>query len=289
VAVILVGLAATAAACGATPAAHPGTTPAATRPVSVVPAPAGLLGGGPPQPDGSMWVLAGTGGARTLQRLDLTSGRVSVISPVSAAAATVAQSSSGVLGVGLATRTAGALELHNGANGTLMSTVALAAPARDVVAGSGGTTFYVLAGTPSAAGVTLVNATTGRAGATVPVPAATVALAVDPAEQNLYALGPGGQVSVVAVGNGAVVAHFPAGPSGRALALSSDGQTLYVLEGNGAVDDVAVLKTATERQVTALPAPADAVDLQLSLDGHLLYELVGSPSVGNIQAFPAGR
>jgi len=285
--VLLAGLTPALAACGGGGTAAPPSTRPATHPLAAVPAPAGLLGGGAPQADGQMWVLGGTSSSRTLQLLDLTDGKAALIVPESAAAAAVSQSPSGLLGVGLATATTGALEVRNGATGALQASVAVGAPVRAVAAGGDGTTFYVLDGTSSVASVALVNAAAGRAGVTLPVPADTIAVAIDPLGQNLYALERSGQVTQVAVGSGQVVARYAVGASPRRLAISSDGHTLYVLKGSGGVDDVSVVMTTTERQVAALPAPADCVGLELSLDGRQLYELVGTPSIGNIQVFAA--
>ena len=69
--------------------------------------------------------------------------------------------SSGVIGLALATKHSGALELLT-RPGKLVKTVALPAPARQVVVGSDGTTFYVLTGTATTASVTIVGSRGGR-------------------------------------------------------------------------------------------------------------------------------
>ena len=65
---------------------------------------------------------------------------------VSASARSVAESSPGILGLALGSRTSGALELLDGRTSKVITTVALPAPARYVTLGSDGTTFYVLSG-----------------------------------------------------------------------------------------------------------------------------------------------
>jgi len=277
------------AACGGTgPSGGPGSSSnaSAVKPTQSFPAPAGLLAGGPPQPNGFMWLLARAKGAATLQELNLTSGRITTIVPESLTADSVTQASTGVVAVGLATATTGALELRNGSSGALVSTVPLGAPVRSVAAGSDGSTFYVLNRNSTSASVTLVNATTGHPSGSVPVPLDTATIAVPPAGADLLALSPSGKVAEVDLGTGKVVSEFPVGPNPLSLALSNTGTTLYVLKSVGAGTNVGVISLATQRQTTALPAPANCVGIQVSLDGKDLYDLVGTDSYGNVQVFP---
>ncbi len=67
------------------------------------------------------------------------------------------------------------------------------------------------------------------------------------------------------------------------MAVSSDGASLYVLKGEGAGRNVAVVDLATQAVTSVLPAPAGSVDVVLSPDGSMLYQIVGTPDVGNVQ------
>ena len=100
------------------------------------------------------------------------------------------------------TRGTGALELFNGNTGDVAKTVPLGAPARDVVVGSDGATFYVLNGTSRSASVTVVDSENGAVQGTVPVPLNTVSIAPDAEGSSLYILQPDGQVSQIAVAGG---------------------------------------------------------------------------------------
>jgi len=283
----LVFVAAVAAACGS---GGSGATTAtlSTRPVlptQTLPGPAGLAGGSQPQPDGYMWLLARVPGAADLHLLNLTTAKVTQVVPATASSVVVAQSPSGLVGVGLATGTTGALELRNGSSGVLVSTVPLGAPVKDVFAGADGTTFYVLDGTPTSASVTLVNSQTGKASVSVPVPLDTVAVAVDPAGQTLFTAGSSGTIDQIAIGSGTVTGSYKIGVTPIQLAISPSGTTLYVLRSTATADNVAVVDVATEAQVRALPAPAHSVGVEASLDGHSLYLIVGTGTYGNIQVF----
>lgn len=243
------------------------------------------MGGAQPQPNGFMWLLARPAAGANLQLLNLTTGKVTQVVPASASSVAVTQSPSGLVGVGLASGTTGALELRNGASGVPVATVPVGAPVKGVYAGADGTTFYVLNGTATSASVTLVNSQTDKASVSVPVPLDTVAIVVDPSGQDLYALGSNGTLDQIGIGSGTVTASFGVGRDPVQLAVSSSGSTLYVLKSTAHGADVGVVDVATESQKRALPAPADSVGLQPSTDGRSLYLIVGTSSIGNIQVF----
>ena len=85
----------------------------------------------------------------------------------------------GVVGLALGTGRTGALELLDGRTGKVTKIIPLGAPARAVVVGSNGVTFYVLNGTAKSASVTMVNSQSGAVQGTVPVPLETVSIAPD--------------------------------------------------------------------------------------------------------------
>jgi len=281
------GLVVAAAACGGggSPSATTNRSTATAAPVQTFPGPAGLTAAAQPQPDGYMWLLARPPTGANLQLLNLTTGKIYQVVPASAASVAVTQSPSGLVGVGLASGATGALELRNGSSGVPVATVPVGAPVKGVYAGTDGTTFYVLNGTAASASVTLVNSQTDKASVSVPVPLDTVSVVVDPAGQNLFALGSNGTVDQIGIGSGAVTASFRVGPNPVQLAVSSSGSTLYVLKSTASGADVGVVDIATESQTRALPAPANSVGLQPSADGRSLYLVVGTSQIGNIQEF----
>lgn len=270
---------------GANPSA--GALGSPDRPERVVSAPRGLLAVGQPQPNGMLWALAGDRASKGLFELSLTTGHVAGSIPVSNAARSVTESLSGVVGLALATHSTGALELFNGSTGTPIRTIQLGAPARDVVAGSDGATFYVLNGTSRSASVTVVNSHDGSVQGTVPVPLDTVSVVPDTNGSGLYALQPSGQVSEIAVAGGRILSGFPVGGTARSLAMSPDGSTLYVLKDTGDDANVAEVNLATEGVQRVVPAAAHSVQLLVSADGQQLYQLVGTPQYGNIQVSAA--
>lgn len=276
------------AGCASSSARPTGPSTPILRPSAIIPAPAGLVGATAPAPNGVLWVLAGSASTRTLHQIDVASHAELGTVPVPSAATSVAETVTGILGVGLATATTGAVELRDGATGALLGTVPVAEPVRALAAGDTGATFYVLSANDTAASVSVIDTATDHVLRTVPMPLQAVAAVPDPAQGALCVLQPDGIVDQVALTSGSITTQFSIGNSGRALALSPDGTTLYVLKGRGSVRNVAVVHLATEAVARVLPAPADAVGLVLSPDGGTLYDIVGTPTVGNIQAFPSG-
>ena len=109
----------------------------------------------------------------------------------------------------------------------------LPAPARQVVVGSDGTTFYVLSGTATTSSVTIVGSRGGRVLGSVPMPSDAVAMVPDIRQTTVYALERNGLVDQIDITGGKVVAKFKAGgkdDTGQSIALSPDGSTLYVLK-----------------------------------------------------------
>jgi hypothetical protein len=258
------------------------------RPQQVLPAPKVLLAAAQPQPNGTMWALAGDAASKGLFDISLANGAGAGSISVSSAARSVTESLAGVVGLALGTGRTGALEMLNGSTGKVIRTIPLGAPARDVVVASDGTTFYVLDGNAKSASVTVVNSRNGDGQGTVPVPLNTVSIAPDAQGSSFYALQPDGTVSQVAVVGGKIMASFTTGPGGRSLALSPDGTTLYVLkDASKSAANVAAVDLATDSVQQTLPAPASSLQVLVSADGTQLYQLVGTPAYGNIQVFPS--
>lgn len=269
---------------------HSGGTQAGRRsttivPEHILPAPKSLIAIAGPQPNGTMWALAGTSGTG-LFKFDLSSGHAAGSVSVNDAARSVAETSAGVIGLALGTQGSGALELLNGSTGKITRTIPLAAPARQVVAGSDGTTFFVLTAWPTSASVTVLNSGNGKAEGSVPVPVDTVSIAPDVQQTTLYALQANGLVDAVSVSGGKIMARFKVSHGGgKSIALSPDGTTLYVLKTSGGVPNVAVVDVNTESVRRVLPAPSGCLELLVSASGNQLYEVVGTPGYGNIQIF----
>jgi len=276
-----------AAACGGP--SHPATVEQA-KPSQIFPAPAGLIAGGGPQPNGTMWLLAGSTTARNLQDINLLTGKIEKIVPIGADADSIVESSDGFLAVGHSS-TSGLVEFRDGSSGALLSSVAVGAPVKAIADGADGTTFYVLNGTATETSVNTVSSTGAAEPPSVGVALNTIAMAVG-ADNQLYLLNDLGSVTdmplATATKKPTASSNFFVGDGALQLALSPDRSTLFVLKGTGNAMNVGVFSVETERQLRVLPAPANGVDLLVSIDGSHIYVLVGTPTVGNIQVYQVG-
>ncbi len=280
------------AGCGSTAAAaHKGKAVVAAsriKPSTIYATPKSTLGLSAPLPNGQLWLVAGTAATKGIYLLDLPTHKMPTSLSVSNAASAIAEASTGVIGLGMATPTSGAIEFLNGSTGAAIRTVALSGPVESVAAGDDGVTFYALNGTATARAVAVVDSQTGKITATVPAPKDGVAVAASPNQQSLYILEPNGNVNEVAVPSGQLESLFTIGHSGYAMVLAPDGDTLYVLKGQGTARNVAVVDVNTERVLKVLPSPADANGVSLSPDGNTLYISTGTQTFGNIQAYRVG-
>jgi DNA-binding beta-propeller fold protein YncE len=254
---------------------------ASLLPQRIIPAPRALLSATRPQPNGTLWAVAGSSSVG-LFKLDTGTGRQFASTSVSKAARSVAQNSGGIVAIALATQRAGALELLR--NGTPKKTVGLPAPAQQVVAASSGSNFYVLTAWPGSASISTVSPA-GRLLGTVPAPADSVSVAADPRQDVLYALQRDGVVDELDLHGGKIESSFTVDGDGMSIALSPDGSRLYVLKGTPSMPNIAVVDTATQGVLRVLPAPSHCIEVTVAPDGRHLYETVGSPDYGNIQVF----
>src|ERR1700712_5098289 len=109
--------------CGSGGSSHTTTKGGAhhVSPVHSLAAPAGLIAGATPQPNGLVWVLSAKRKGRTIGPVDLTNGKQKQAVGASAGANAVAQSSTGVVALGVGTPKTGAVQLVNASTGVLES------------------------------------------------------------------------------------------------------------------------------------------------------------------------
>jgi len=285
---LAIGMATTLAACGGgTPAALPLPTssPHASSDVStIMPLPSGVISAGQVQPNGTVWVLSGDPAVKTLSQVDLSTKKSSQSVGVSSDAQAVAQSSTGLLALGIGTSTTGAIQLLNGSSGAVTGTLAVGAPVRAVAFGADGVTLYVLDGTTTSASVTVVNTSTEKVVSTIGVPTDAIDVVPDPTQTSIWTVEQSGNVQQTSLQSAKPIQQFAIGAPGISLAIAPNGGTLYVLKGNQTISNVDVVSTGTDDIERVVGAAAGSVGLVPSINGATLYDLVGSPNVGNIQA-----
>jgi hypothetical protein len=91
--------------------------PATIKPQQILSAPKNLLAAGQPQPNGTLWALAGDAAGKELFDINLADGSGIGSVPVSRTARSVTESLGGVIGLALGAPGKGALDLINGTTG----------------------------------------------------------------------------------------------------------------------------------------------------------------------------
>jgi YVTN family beta-propeller protein len=258
---------------------HAGST-GRSRTIAV---PAGLLAGTVPQPNGTLWVLAGTSSVRTINEISLSTGKQNLAAGVSDTAQALAQSSTGVLALGLASSKTGAVELLDASTGAPTGTIPVGAPVMSVAFGDDGVTLYVLNGTAKTRSVTVINTSTQKVTATIGLPSDARSIVPTPDQQAIWSVQASGVVQETSLSSRKPIESFPTASPGIAVAVAPSGGVLYILKGTSVQANIAVISVATERITSVLAAAANSVDLGVSLDGSQLYDFVGAPSYGNIQ------
>lgn len=255
------------------------------KPMRIFAGPSGLTSIGPPQPNGTMWILAKSKTAANIRPLDLASGKASGIVPVSSSATALTELSTATVVVGTGTTTTGSLELRNGTSGAIENVIPMSEPVRSLAPGANGTTVYALQSTRKASSVAIVDTQKNAVTSTVPVSTNTIAIGASVDGTEVFGVQTNGMVREYAVAGGQPVAQFKVGSAAVQVAVSPDGSRLYVLKTTPGSSNVTEVNTSTEQQLKALPAPRHAVALSMTPDGATLYVAVGTSGIGNIQAY----
>ncbi len=248
-----------------------------------VPAPVGLLSASAPQANGIAWVLAGGRRVKTINEIQLSTGKQEHATGVSTDAQAVTQSSAGLIALGLGTARAGAVELLDGSTGSLDATIPVSDPVIALAFGDDGTTLYALEGVGKVRAVAVIDTTTRKVERSIGLPSDAVSIAPTPDQRAIWSVQASGTVQETSVAGNKAITTFSAGNAAIAIAISPDGNTLYVLKGTEETANIAAVAVATETVEQVLPAARHSVALATSLDGSQLYDFVGTPTYGNIQ------
>jgi DNA-binding beta-propeller fold protein YncE len=258
-------------------------------PNTVVPTPKGLLSIAPPAL-GTIWVLSGTSKARELTEIKLATKTVLAQVGVSAATSNVATGLGGLLALGTSTPSTGSVQLFNTTNKAVVSTRPVAGPVLSLA--SSKSQIFALEGSATARAVVIIqNALALPVLQSIPVAKNAIAVLPPITGSGMLVLQSNGVVQEISTATSRVLSTFATGGPSRAMAVSPDGQTLYVLRylkhinkvpGVGA--NVGVVDLVTEQVRRTLPAPAYSVAV-LTAGPRLLYDGVGTSTYGNIQIY----
>ncbi len=275
------------ASCGsqATSAKKPESKHVSAKPEKILGVPANAIFLGPLQSNGEIAVLAGSSKSMGVFVFDLADSKELSSFSVSNTATSITELPNGVIGVGLANGSAGAVELYQ-VSGAKVATVPMSGPVISMSNDGNGSTILVLEGTTSVRAVEFLDANTNQATSSIPLVSSTVSVCMSGSGSYLYGLESGGIVDVYTVSTAQKVGEFRVGHSGISSVMSPSGSQMFVLKGRNGVRNVAVVDLNTESDVRALPAPAGSVSVVTDLAGKNLIELATISGKSNIQEWP---
>ena len=131
-----------------------------------------------------------------------------------------------------------------------------------------GETVYVAEHTANA--IAVFDTSTNTVSRTITLPEAPTGLVLSPDGDKLYVTcgGPAGRVCAVNLGDGAIVAEYPAGHTPGAPVIAPDGRTLFIC--NRFNDNVTVIDLAGAAEPVSIPVSREPVAAALTPDGSRL-------------------
>ena len=227
---------------------------------------------------GSLWVLTGNSHHKEISLYLAKSGAFDYSEPVSPRADDISLSANGGL---LALGTSGgkfpAVILYNAHTGRFTKAIKSAVPITRVSVSANGANISLLRGKGTAVSGFILGVSNGL-GFTVPLTtAATTDVDLVPAAvgHDSLVLQSNGTVLTLCFPSGAATSTIATGAPARAMVLSPDGSTLYVLRApvaGSATSTIAVVNLTTGKVVSTMPVSSDCVDLSMASSGATLYE-----------------
>ncbi len=256
---------------------------AASRIERIIPAPAGLVGLTAPEPNGTIWVLAGNARVKALTEVNLLSGKPVMTIGVDPRAESVAESPTGLIALGLAGRGVGAVQFVMPPRVLPTGVVPVGGPVRSVEFSQVGKDLYALDASRHSASVSVVSAYDKRLVRTLGVSKFSIGCVPNPASTAVFCFDAHGTIQQTLLRSDQLVQSYSLSRRLISAVVSPLGSPLYVLAQVGSSWQILVIDPATEQLKKVLPAPAHAVALAISPDGRTLYIGVGTPHYGNLQ------
>jgi hypothetical protein len=243
-----------------------------------------------PLSSGTMWVLSGTATEKTMYQVNADTGAVLGSETVSRYADDIALSANdATLALGTTAGAYPAVVWYSALTGRFASAVRATAPVFSVATNSAGNTIYDLRGGSVAMFMDAV-ATANGLGFSFPIPGSPVGLVLTELGRVLLVLQADGSLGTLSLPKGTYVNAYSTGAPAKAMSLSSDGSTLYVLRAPVAKStsgSIAVVNVAAGRVIETIPTPTNCVSIAISPDGRTIFEALRGRSHSTIRPVTA--
>ena len=238
------------------------------------------------QADGTIWVLAGRGHNRTMTKVDVASGAFVTSESVSPQASAIAQSPNGEVALGTSNGPSSAVILYGGATGNYLGTVRVSGPVTALAMSPNGTKVYALEATKPNRTLFVFDQT--HQGFPYQVGGDAVDVAPLNGGADIWILHADGTLAEMSFFPNEVVKSVSVGARAKSLAVSPDGNTLYVLAGAaGKAKQLSTFSPSGARLTGSVALPKGASDLALSVSGTTIYAAESGTRSGIVAAIPA--
>jgi len=230
------------------------------------------------QADGTIWVLAGRGHNRTMTKVDVASGAFVTSESVSPQASAIAQSPNGEVALGTSNGPSSAVILYGGATGNYLGTVRVSGPVTALAMSPNGTKVYALEATKPNRTLFVFDQT--HQGFPYQVGGDAVDVAPLNGGADIWILHADGTLAEMSFFPNEVVKSVSVGARAKSLAVSPDGNTLYVLAGAaGKAKQLSTFSPSGARLTGSVALPKGASDL--------IYAAESGTRSGIVAAIPA--
>jgi hypothetical protein len=234
-----------------------------------------------------MWVLAGTSTKKSIYHVNVNKQKVLGKESVSAHADAIALSANNyTLALGTTGGAYPAVVWYYGITSRFNNAARSTAPVTSLAVNAAGNTIYALRSSASQKSVYALG-TANSLGFPYLIPGTPVDIAPATDGHSMLVLQSDGTVGSLSLPAGVYTTSFGTGAPAKALALSPDGTTAYVLRSQAATTPTGSIVEVNVAQGTVIKTIAttgDVVDIVLSADGHTLYEAQWGTKDSSIRA-----
>jgi hypothetical protein len=237
------------------------------------------------QADGSVWVLKDDGGAKSIAKVDISTGNVISSESVSRQATTVAQNAAGDVAVGTANGKSSGVVLYSGTDAKYLATVSSGTPV--LALAMSGPIVYGIHGDKSRR--SLFTFDTTLTGFSFPVAPNAISVAPEAGGAAIWVLCSNDSAYKLTFFPRHASRPISVSRNARSLAISPDGRTLYVLSqpDGKAADRIEAFTSASGRSTSSFEAPLDSRSIVTDLNGTSLFDVVSGP-LGGLVDIPIG-
>jgi hypothetical protein len=226
------------------------------------------------QLDGTVWLLVRDGTREGISKVGVGNGSAIISEAVSPDASAVAQSQNGALAIGTSNGSKSAVVLYNGSSGKYQATVPTPAAVIALAMGQSGATVYALEATKPKRTLFVFNQT--HTGFSYRLPSNAVGVAPTNGGNDVWVLQSSGSLFEMSFFPLKVINRLKTSPASK-LAISSDGDFVYLLKRSASGSDLTILSTIKDDTVS-FSLKDGSNDIATSLQDGTIFDSIATES-----------